>query len=89
MKDGTKIRIKDMADPHLENTIKMLERKARAVARSVPFPMFQGEMAQFYAEREYDILQENPLSILEGSIYDDLVEEKERRDDKRISNSNV
>jgi hypothetical protein len=79
-KDGTKIRIKDMSDQHLLNTIKYLERKADEVARRVPYPQFNGEMAQFYAEQAWNSLQDNPTdNMLAGTIYDDLCEEYIRR----------
>jgi len=78
-KDGTKIQIRDMTDSHLINSIKLMERTALEFARSVPYPMFQGEMAQYYAEREFENLQDDPLSTLEGTIYDDLCEEAFKR----------
>lgn len=79
-KDGTKIRIKDMSDQHLLNTIKYLERKADEVARMVPYPQFNGEMAQFCAEQAWNSLQDNPTdNVLAGTIYDDLCEEYIRR----------
>lgn len=79
-RDGSKIRIKDMADSHLVNTVRFLERHAEQVALTIPCPQFNGEMAQFYAEQAYDQLQSDPVdTMLSGSIYDDLYEECIRR----------
>lgn len=50
-KDGKRIRICDMDDRHLINTIKMLRRKAGEVRLNIQYPNFIGEMAQYEAER--------------------------------------
>ena len=78
MKDGEKIRICDMADSHLENSIAMLDRALRRLQRDMPYPEFQGDMAQYYAELDWDRLQE---SVPEDQypIYGNLVEDRERR----------
>lgn len=57
-KDGQQIRIKDLQDSHLQNILKMLLRQAQHLRTHLPFPVFQGEMAQYYAEREYDRIME-------------------------------
>jgi hypothetical protein len=78
-KDGTKIRIKDMSDQHLLNTIKYLERKADEFARSVPYPQFN-DLFTRHAEQAWNSLQDNPTDyMLAGTIYDDLCEEYIRR----------
>ena len=43
------------------------------------YPNFTGEMAQDLAERLYEDIQDNFLSLLNGTIYEDLLEEKDRR----------
>jgi hypothetical protein len=55
-KDGTRIRICDMTDSHLLNTIALLKRIAKQGRREILFhyPDFQGEMAQFYAEQSWE-----------------------------------
>jgi hypothetical protein len=56
-KDGQKIALGDMTDSHLENTIAMLERRKQAYGDGTDFPCypnFNGEMAQFFAEKDYD-----------------------------------
>jgi len=76
-KDGREIKIRDMDDRHLANTIRFLE-KSHAVALNSDPPMFQGEMAQFFADIEYSALMHSGVQDL-FPIYDDLVEEQERR----------
>jgi hypothetical protein len=62
-KDGTEIRLQDMADSHVENTLRLLERvkpkiqdalsDAWAVSCAV-----SGEMASYYIDRDIDDLEE-------------------------------
>jgi hypothetical protein len=90
-KDGTKIRICDMTDSHLNNTIALLERLAKATRdKSLPLAyqfscMIQGEMASMCIEQEIDSMEEDE----EGErfllpIYWDLVKEQERRITKKL-----
>jgi len=60
MKTGEKVKVKDMTDLHLLNTIRFLHRQVRKFAASLPYPMMNGEMAQEQAEREYDAVMEDP-----------------------------
>jgi hypothetical protein len=76
-KDGTKIRIKDMDNSHLVNTIKFLDRQQSEI-QSCPYPSFQGEMAQMYAEAEYDALMRTETND-NFPIYIDLKNEAIRR----------
>lgn len=85
-KDGKKIRICDMGDSHLLNTIKMLERKAyfqSEVALSALFEAesaLHGEMALSHIESEINSIVGNGIYyFLEETIYDDLRVEAERR----------
>jgi len=91
-KDGRKIKVKDMEDSHLVNTIKMLIRKYKRelihLRSNITFPTFQGEMAQFYAERDYDYLTDLCLDnsydieeLIEQSlpVWEKLVNEAEKR----------
>lgn len=77
-KDGRKIRIKDLDDGHLVNCIKMIERNVAWLQSIIPPPMFNGEMAQLYADREYDRMVESGPDYF-FPIYDDLCEEATRR----------
>ena len=78
MHNGKTIRICDMSDSHLENTIKMLRRKVEDIRLEIPFPNFQGEMAQYYAEIEYDYIMDCPDEEL-IPILEDLEDEQKRR----------
>lgn len=53
-KAGKKISIANMDDDHLINTVKMLYRRAVERKLSLPYPNFNGEMAQYHAEQEYE-----------------------------------
>ena len=83
-KDGTKVRIKDMSDRHLQNAAQLILRSASR-ARShalLTYPDFNGEMAQLLAEQEWDKLDamtDEDFAESEMPIYKDLVEEIERR----------
>lgn len=79
-KNGVKLRICDMTDGHLQNTIALLERKAEMEKSAIPYPMFNGDMAQFFAERDYDRAMAADASYF-YPIYEDLCLERERREE--------
>lgn len=83
--DGTKVRIKDMTDSHLLNTINMLEKYGRLKYNhlcnefwSIPEP--QGEQAQICWENAERDLYENCDGLdYVPDIYWDMKFEAERR----------
>ena len=83
-KDGTKVRIKDMSDSHLLNTIKMLD-KYDNYKWSRDFKLL-GDMEQFITgelaceqiEQDLENHLEDPQDY-RPEIYYDLVDEKNRR----------
>lgn len=77
-KDGRKIRICDMDDGHLANCIALLERAADKIRFTTPYPCFNGEMAQFFAEQDWDRLQSAGTEEF-FPIYVDMLDEQERR----------
>ena len=83
MRNGKKIRIKDMTDSHLLNTIAMLERmynEERNVVLS-SYPWFNREMAQYYAEKEWDMWEAVELDAeVINPLYPHLIMEAARRE---------
>lgn len=80
MRDGQKVRIKDMTDSHLVNTIRMLGRKhddEKEAAWSV-LSTLQGEMAQMYCENDISRMEDNGPAAT-SPIYEDMMEEATRR----------
>jgi hypothetical protein len=87
-RDGTRIKIKDMSDSHLINTIRMLERMApqlhwRAIGNVESALCFvQGEMAEFTLDNESNRLSSMTHNeFLEYYVdeYIPLIDEAERR----------
>lgn len=80
-KDGTRVRICDMTDSHLCNTIRFLQRAHdRAVTDAFAFAsLFDGEsMASYYADQDADnAAQSTPDDVF--PLYSDLLAEAERR----------
>lgn len=71
-----------MSDSHLTNAVRYLRRAADAQVAEIGPPSFSGEMAQYYADREYDsLLASTPdeLAARMYDLYDDLMEEAARR----------
>ncbi len=85
-RDGTKIRIKDMGDQHLLNTIAMLERNAQNrrdqelnAAYSVSATL-SGEMASFCCDQDIDSMEQDADGeMFLHPLYDEMVEEAARR----------
>ena len=75
--DSARIRICDMTDDHLLNTIAWCQREHRK-AQDIPYPSFSGEEAQYQAERDYEsfMASEPDRSF---PLYEDLCEEAYRR----------
>lgn len=84
-RNGKKIRIKDMTNSHLMNTIRMLLRSATIEKGNslMCFPSFDGDtMASYYAEQEWDTLDEMDdweFAEMEYPIFKDLTDEALRR----------
>ena len=81
-KDGRKVRIKDMTDTHLANTIKFLE-KAHLAILDTPPPDFQGEMAQMYADQEYNALMDSTVEDYFPIVRDMKEDFEKRRNEAR------
>lgn len=87
-RDGRKVRLCDMADSHLLNTIKYLKKRTEArLAAEIALGYrvlcgLQGEMAQLCVEQDLDRLEsEDPESFLleHFPLYEKLLLEAERR----------
>lgn len=82
--DGTQKKIKDLDDIHLCRIIRKIIKNAEKDImwlESNP-PMFSGEMAQLFADAEYDALMESDaleIASAKHPLFDDLVAEAERR----------
>jgi hypothetical protein len=95
-KAGAKLRICDMSDTHLAKAIACLERSVKTARDSALHaayqvaPMLQGEMASFYIEQDIDSMEEDPdgENFL-PAIYDNLCEERDRRDELRVERQNA
>lgn len=85
-KDGRTIPIKEMTDSHLTNTIRFLERAHQRyvddMTKNGP-PVFQGEMAQMYADEEYALLADSTPDDL-FAIFMWLKIEASEREERRI-----
>jgi hypothetical protein len=74
-RNGERVEICDMSDQHLLNTIRFLGR--RLAAADLPPPVFNGEMAQYYADIDYDRLQAATTEL--QPAYHALLDEAARR----------
>lgn len=85
-KDGRKVRICDMTDSHLANTIAFLERVASQQRQQTINAAYscaatlQGEMASYYAEQDIDRMEQSSDDEWLHPLYDDLVGERTRRE---------
>lgn len=85
--DGTRLRICDMEDSHIDNAISLIERMAEARTGELvssgyqALGCLQGEMAIDSVERDIGYLEEYGLDPAEiNPLYDNLVMEKQRRE---------
>lgn len=72
-KDGRSIPYSELTAHHLENIERMLRDRVDRLLGC--YPSFQGEMAQYYAERDWDFEWEHVHAMLE-----DILQEKKRRE---------
>ena len=84
MLSGQKIRICDMDDSHLENTINLLRRYAesentRVVVGMLSVPPLSGEIAQEEFDKDLEFVLKSTWVDYVPKIYKSLVLEKERR----------
>ena len=83
MRDGTTIKIEDMTDSHLLNSMKMLERNVKDMREDTEvqacgfLSSLQGEMASYYAEQDVDAL----MSMSDEEFLEKYTEYVELRDE--------
>lgn len=82
-KDGRTLRISDMETSHITNSMRMLERMHEQRLCSMPYPDFQGEMAQMYAEQEFDAYMNASVEDV-FPIYKHLEKELLKRNKKGV-----
>lgn len=82
-KDGRTLRISDMETSHIINSMRMLERMHEQMLWSMPAPCFQGEMAQMYAEQEFDAYMDSSVEDV-FPIYKHLEKELLKRNKKGV-----
>lgn len=89
-KGGAKVRVCDMEDGHLVNTIALLERYAKAIntaaltAAQVLCPMIQGEMAELHVDNGIERMEEEGAwKDCVPDIYWDMIEEEATRNEAK------
>ena len=80
-KDGREIPISEMTTEHITNSMRMLERMHKQTLMDISFPCFQGEMAQMFAEQEFDRLMDSEVEDLYPA-YKHLRKELKKRNKK-------
>lgn len=84
-RNGEKIRLEEMSDAHLVNTIKLLERGAHNAypeqlkSAMVAYSFMQGEMACMEMESIIESLECGGWEELLPSIYYNMLDEQDRR----------
>ena len=77
-KEGITIPFSKLSDRHLDNIIAMVRRKHNELSELVAAPpCFQGEMAQYYAERDWNIACKEEFKV--QIILTGLIAERDRR----------
>lgn len=66
---GKKHKINRMSNRHLINTARLLERAATRFKSHMPYPDFQGEMAQMCGEQEFERVMEQDSYELAIQLY--------------------
>lgn len=82
-KDGRAVPIKDMTTDHIINSMRMLDRMHEQTQFDMPYPAFQGEMAQMYAEQEFDAYMDSSVEDV-FPIYKHLEKELLKRNKKGL-----
>ena len=77
-RDGAKVRICDMSDQHLINTIRLLQRlhQAELAAMYAFSGTLTGEQATYHAEAMIDQMEHEDCA---HPLYEDMVQDAERR----------
>ncbi len=84
-RDGDRIKVKNMDDIHLHNTIKYLERRAHAEREEALHGMYMsggminGEMAEMDYDRILNNLEESGIEEFLDPIHEAMVLERDRR----------
>lgn len=76
-KEGQEIPIENMDDTYLLNTIHFLTRRHKEEC-DISFPVFNGEMAQYYAQQEYNRITGTKIYEM-FPVFNDLIREKTKR----------
>lgn len=82
-KDDKVLELFEMELNHLINCKKLLEKQLEEVSSATAYPpVMQGEMAQYYAEQEYEICLEEEENLIKK------IKEFKKEIKKRLTNKN-